>query len=205
VNRVEDFLEFVSGRRSVRKFLADPVPREWLNRIIEAACWAPSASNRQDWEFTVITSRAIMEQMGEFVRMRWKQILDLSNASTVTKELRRYTKNFSWFSKAPTLIVISAKKPESFLCHLLGDRVADVAGAKASAAMAAQNLMLAAYAAGLASCCLTGPLAAQEDFKELLGFGKRREIVCLIALGFPAEQPTTPSRRPVEKITRYVE
>jgi len=205
VNLTSDFLQFVRSRRSIRKFRTDPLPREDLHRIIEAASWAPSASNRQDWEFAIITSHTLKKKMEDIVRTRWKLILDKSETEVIKEELEKYAKHFDWFSQAPVLIVISAKRSEIFLLNLLGEAAEDVAGTEISAAMAAQNLMLAAHASGIGSCCITGPLVAQETLKELLGLGKRRKIVCLVALGYPAEQPEAPLRKPVEKIAKYVE
>jgi nitroreductase len=145
------------------------------------------------------------KRMEDIVRSRWKLILDKKQTGAVQEALEKYTKNFDWFSHAPALIVVSAKRPETFLSDLLGEAADDVAGTEISAAMAAQNLMLAAHAMGVGSCCITGPLAAQEALKELLGFSQRRKIVCLITLGYPAEEPEAPLRKPVEKIARYIE
>ena len=205
MNLNNDFLQFVRSRRSIRKFRKDPLSRENLHHIIEAASWAPSASNRQDWEFTIITSPTTKKRMEDIVRNCWKSILDKSETGVIKEELEKYAKNFDWFSHAPALIVISAKRPEAFLSNLLGEAAEDVAGTEISAAMAAQNLMLAAHALGIGSCCITGPLAAQEALKELLGLGKRRKIVCLVALGYPAEQPEAPLRKTAEKIAKYIE
>ena len=205
MNPTDDFLQFVRTRRSIRKFRKDSLAKEDLRHMIEAASWAPSASNRQDWEFTIITSPTTKKRMEDIVRNCWKSILDKSETGVIKDELEKYAKNFDWFSHAPALIVISAKRPEAFLSDLLGEAAEDVAGTEISAAMAAQNLMLAAHSFGIGSCCITGPLAAQEALKELLGLGKRRKIVCLVALGYPAEQPEAPLRKPVEKIAKYIE
>lgn len=205
MNQIEEFLKLVRGRRSIRKFRRDPLPKEVLRRIIEAASWAPSASNRQNWEFRVVTSSPVKERMRDVVRSRWESVLDRSGSDVIREELQKYISMFDWFSHAPALIIISAKRPESFLYHILGDTAGDVAGTEISAAMAAQNLMLAAHASGIGSCCVTGPLAAQEELKELLEMGKARKIVCLIALGYPAEQPEVPLRKPVEKILTLIE
>jgi coenzyme F420-0:L-glutamate ligase/coenzyme F420-1:gamma-L-glutamate ligase len=205
VNQIEEFLKLVRGRRSIRKFRRDPLPKEVLRCIIEAASWAPSASNRQDWEFRVVTSSPVKERMRNIVRSRWESVLDRSSSDVIREELQKYISMFDWFSHAPALIIISAKRPESFLYHILGDTAGDVAGTEISAAMAAQNLMLAAHASGIGSCCVTGPLAAQEELKGLLEIGKGRKIVCLIALGYPAEQPEAPLRKSVERVSKYIE
>jgi coenzyme F420-0:L-glutamate ligase/coenzyme F420-1:gamma-L-glutamate ligase len=205
VTRTEELLGLVRARRSIRQFRRDPLPREMLHRLIEAASWAPSASNRQDWEFKVVTSSSVKERMKNIVRSRWESLLEKSDSDVIKEELQKYVSLFDWFSDSPALIIVSGKRPEAFLYHLLGDRAEDVAGTKISAAMAAQNLMLAAHASGIGSCCITGPLAAQEELKELLELGKGRKIVCLMALGYPAEKPEAPPRKPVDRISKYSE
>ena len=53
-----ELLEAVKGRRSIRRYKRDPVPQELVRDVIEAATWAPSAKNGQQWRFTVLTGRA---------------------------------------------------------------------------------------------------------------------------------------------------
>ncbi len=50
----ENLLELVKERRSIRKFKPDPIPDEYVDKIIEAARWAPSGGNSPPWEFIVI-------------------------------------------------------------------------------------------------------------------------------------------------------
>lgn len=61
-----DFFEAVSGRYSCRKYLDKPVEDETLEKIIEAARLAPSASNRQEWRFVAVTDPA---KRKEFTRI----------------------------------------------------------------------------------------------------------------------------------------
>lgn len=199
-----DLDKTIRQRRSVRRFKATPVPKDLVRRIIESGTWAPSAGNRQQWEFTVVISEKVRRQMAEAVRDRWTSIL-ASAAVSVVGEIKEYSGNFDWFSTAPVVIAVSARGPDAFLSHLLGDNAVDVAGTKTSAAMAAQNLMLAAHSLGLGTCCLTGPLAAQEELKRAVGLGKRQTIVCLVALGYPAEDPAEKPRKPLDEVMRTVE
>ncbi|MBC7221659.1 nitroreductase family protein [Candidatus Bipolaricaulota bacterium] len=53
----KEVLEFIMRRRSVRKFTGEPVPKEKLEVLLKAAMAAPSARNRQPWEFLVLTER----------------------------------------------------------------------------------------------------------------------------------------------------
>jgi nitroreductase len=50
----DDFLELVKKRRSFRRFKSDPVPKEILEKVLEAARHSPSAGNSQPWEFVVV-------------------------------------------------------------------------------------------------------------------------------------------------------
>ena len=198
-------LDVFRQRRSVRQFLQQPVPRDLLLRVIEAGTWAPSAGNRQAWEFTLVTSATTLQAMAEVVRCRWETIMANLETSGIAEELAAYHRNFDWFSSVPVVIAVSARTPEAFLEQILGADAIDVSGAKTSAAMAAENLMLAAQSLGLGSCCLTGPLAAQQELKHLLGLGKRQSLVCLIALGYPAQSVAEPGRKPVEDVMRIIE
>jgi nitroreductase len=203
---VSELGEAIRGRRSVRRFRDAPVSRETILGLVELAAWAPSAGNRQDWLFTAVTSAQTKRAMAEAVRRRWREICEANRASGFIAEVERYAARFADFESAPAVVVISARRPEAVQRHLLGDAdAAATAGSAASAAMAAQNFMLAAGAAGLGTCCMTGALAARGELARLAGLGRKEEIVCLVTLGWPEEAPAPPPRRPLEQITRFPE
>jgi len=56
-------LEAIRKRRSVRSYTGDPVPREDLEKIVDAARLAPSGYNRQPWEFIVVTDRGAIDRL----------------------------------------------------------------------------------------------------------------------------------------------
>ena len=56
-------LEAIRKRRSVRQYTGDPIPREHLEMIVEAARMAASGYNRQPWDFIVVTDRAMIDQL----------------------------------------------------------------------------------------------------------------------------------------------
>ncbi|MBA7644491.1 Bifunctional F420 biosynthesis protein FbiB [subsurface metagenome] len=56
-------LELVKNRRSVRRFKTDPIPDEYVEKIIEAACWAPSGFNLQPWEFVVVKKQELKDSI----------------------------------------------------------------------------------------------------------------------------------------------
>lgn len=199
----DSFLSVVRGRRSVRRFRTTPVDKERILRLIEAAEWAPSAGNRQDWFFSVVTSPNVKRRMAEAVARRWKAIVDANRTSGSIEEVERYVAHFDDFAEAPAVILVSARRPDAFQQHLLGNDASATFGAICSAAMAAQNLMLAAHVMGLGSCCMTGALAAREELGEIAELGPKREIVCLIAVGWRDEAPPAPNRKPASEIARF--
>jgi nitroreductase len=201
----EDVCNFLCGRRSVRIYLDKPVPKEIIEKTIEMACMAPSAMNRQDWFFTVITSGTLKHSMAEAVRRCYQDIMRENRQMAMIHEVEKYSAGFASFELAPAVIAVSATKTSAVQNHLLGDNADLVAGSRASAAMAAQNLMLAASGLGLATCCMTGAIAARKDLEEMIGLDKKRILICLITAGYAAETPAAPQRKPVAAISRFIE
>lgn len=199
----EGFLSLVQSRRSVRRFRPDMVPIELINRMVEIATWAPSAGNRQDWFFSIVTSQDVKRRMAEAVRRRWDAIIAANRGSGFVEEVESYVAHFSSFADAAAVIIVSARCVDSVQRHLLSDDAAATVGGACSAAMAAQNLMLAAHALGLGSCCMTGALAARAELGEILELAKKYEIICLIAVGWPDECPAPPARKPLTEIARF--
>jgi nitroreductase len=59
----EEFLNLVRTRRSIRSFKTDPIPDDDVEKIIEAARWAPSGANSQPWEFIVVKDEQIKDKI----------------------------------------------------------------------------------------------------------------------------------------------
>lgn len=90
-----DVFEAIKKRRSIRKYSEKPIQKEKLNRVLEAARLAPSASNMQPWHFIVITDPA-------------------------KKEGLRAAYNREWFVKAP-VIIVACVDPEEAWCRMDGE------------------------------------------------------------------------------------
>lgn len=201
----DDLLSFIRGRRSVRRFKPDPVPRATIERLIETATFAPSAMNRQDWYFIIVEREEKRRAMVEAARKKWEKLAAAHPDSGAVKELAEHAVKYSRFDVAPALIAIACRRTDDLQRQVLNADADAVAGSTISAAMAAQNLMLTAHALGLGTCCFTGPLAARKELEELLGLHRRHALVCLIAVGVPDETPSAPARKPLRYITRFEE
>jgi predicted oxidoreductase (fatty acid repression mutant protein) len=82
-DNVMDIFAAIKERRSCRNFLPDPIRKETIEKILEAAVWAPSAANNQPWEFIVILNNDIKKEIfsesercrkGVFEKSGWKWI-----------------------------------------------------------------------------------------------------------------------------------
>jgi nitroreductase len=109
------------------------------------------------------------------------------------------------FRHAPVTVVVLYKAPTAIsLSFLAGVEDAElVSGEFLSAALATQNLLLAAHAVGLGACVMTGPLVAREAVEREVDLPPGYKVVCLVALGFPAECPKTPRRKRLEQIVEF--
>jgi nitroreductase len=220
--------EAIRGRRSVRKFLPDPVPQADIEAMLEAACWAPSSTNFQPWRFLVVLRRGLIEQMARLVYDRFHEAMkevrrrrqerEAPAAAAILRFLRSYG---GFFGHAPAVIVAcgvpySLPKLGSIgdaaiakIAEAGGDQVAHVFSSTVikSVAMATQNLLLKAYAMGYGAVAIDTPLAVGDQIKMLLDIPSDdpMRLIMLVALGRPAEDPPSPPRHPPAEVTRFYE
>jgi len=200
----DQLLKLIRLRRSIRQFSARPVSREDIGRLLEAARWAPSNHNRQPWKFLVIEDKPQIVQLAETVTGALSQKLKSlpAEAAAYAGEFMHYA---TFFSNAPVLLVVLHKQPLGMSAPLLaGLKNADlVSGEPLSAAMAVQNLLLAAQALGLGTCVLTGPLLAQDALAAILQVPAGHDLTCLVAVGHPAASPAPPRRKSIAQIADF--
>ena len=164
-----------------------------IDRLVEAARWAPSNHNRQGWKFVIFSDPDELARLADQVRKPIAAYLAESPAIPQDwgDELIDDATNFA---RAPCVILVMHKPPSLAAKKLLaGNPLAS--GEALSAAMAAQNILLAARAMGLAACVLTGPLLAPDIWERLDDLPMGFEPTCLIAVGHSAEPPPEPPRK----------
>jgi nitroreductase len=204
----QSLLRIVRGRRSIRRFAPQPVAPEHLERMLEAARWAPSASNRQPYRFGVVRSRATRSAMVQAVDESLQAYL-----AAVRPDARAaaaaYAAHFRHFGEAPLVLVPFYRSGFDLAASLaepgpsgLPVEVHGALDAISSVSAAIMNLLLAAQALGLGACWMTGPLLAAPRLRGLLELAEGWEIAALIPVGHPAESPEAPPRRAVAALTR---
>jgi len=211
----DEFKTILHERRSVRKYTDQEVAIEDIKELIDCARYAPSDTNSQTWEFIAIVNR---EKIKHIEQLTWEQLHKKAAEAEergLSKEGRLLVKSFgpyaTAFSDAPVLIVCLATPYTSKFrdrifepVKLVPESVWEEEGIKSSC-LAAQNLMLAAHARGMATCPMTGPvLLASEQLREYLEIPAHCQINMVIALGYPAERPGKLPRKEVDDILRIV-
>ncbi|HEU4950905.1 MAG TPA: nitroreductase family protein [Holophagaceae bacterium] len=183
-----DVLDAIRTRRSVRAYTASPVPRDLIERLLQAAVQAPSAMNLQPWAFAVVQDAETLRRISEAAK-RAALAADPGGGRGHhgLREALEST-DFSVFYDAGTLLVICATGNGPFAagdCHL-----------------AAENLLLAAHAEGLATCPigLALPALRQPDMKRSLGIPAGYTPVFAAILGYPRESPAPTSRHAPELV-----
>lgn len=194
-------MESLRGRRSVRRFRDEPLPEGTLEKLIEAARWAPSASNRQAWRIIAVESALMRSRMraavGDAVeRLRTQARPDMSVS------IARYMADFLHFEHAPLVLVPIFRIGPDLLASACADAAGRVPGADALASVSAaiQNVLLAAHALGLGACWMTGPLAAAPALASLLDVPEGWQLAALVPVGAADEAPPPPPRRELARL-----
>jgi nitroreductase len=179
-----ELYEAIRGRRSVRDFDETEVAQPILERLITAAGQAPSAYNSQPWHFDVATgaTRDAICEITALSTVHLQEYLDTLGPN----ELSYAERFFAGLGGAPVVVVVTLPVVEDELARI---------NAYMSVGAAVQNLMLAAYAEGLACCNLTFAFWVRDKLAALLDVGDDREIVSLVIVGHPKSEPRDPGRR----------
>ncbi len=177
-----DFYQLIRSRRSCRVFSPHPVPREKLERVVEAATWAPSGKNRQNWRIFVVAGEA---------RERLREIAERSFAGQEDSLRQLYQERIVAFTQrffatlggAPVVLVFYSEPTRE-------GAFVDVQ----SVAAAVENALLAAAHEGLQGCWMTAPVLLKKEVDELLGV-EGMDLVAVVPVGIPAKQAPAPPRR----------
>ena len=175
-----NFLELCKTRFSCRNYLPDPVPRETIEKILEAARLAPSACNRQPWRFAVIAApdkrRALFE----------KGILP--------------GLGMDWIPDAPVLIALGMEK--SWTTHIAAPLLSKVDYPWIDIGIAGEHLALAAAELGLGTCWIGW--IKPDPIRRIVEWPRSIRPCAIFTLGRPAEsQATRAQRRPLQELVRW--
>jgi nitroreductase len=169
-----DVFEAIKKRRSVRAYTSEKVSDEDVERLIEAARWAPSAGNIQPWEFIIVT-----------------------NAET-KRRLSDAALHQTFIEKAPVVIVVCADVVRSSWGY--GSRGTNLYCLQDTAA-ATENVLLAAQALGLATCWVGA--FHEDEVAKAVNTPRNVRPVAIVPVGRPAEKPSARPKRSMREIVHY--
>jgi nitroreductase len=176
-----EVLEAIRDRRSVRAYTGG-VSRAEIDALLHLAVQAPSAMNSQPWAFAVVEDRALLQRISERAKAH---LLRIAAADPKIAHYRDRLADpaFDIFYGAPALIVICADRgwPNAFAdCYLAGE-----------------NLLLAAHAMGLATCCIgfAQPYLNEAEARAELSIPDGFQVALPVIVGRPAGKVSPVSRR----------
>ncbi len=197
LSQYDCLLDLVRKRRSVRQFKSDPVPDDFITKIIEVARWAPSAFHTQPWEFVVIRDKDVKSKVAAALNRLAPAIQDPAK-----KSLRR-----SSFQDAPVFILaLYDWRAKVGLPGRTAENPEQVAGLYCSSLASAFLYMhLAATALGLASQWYTATSRAEAEMaiKQIVGIPAALSIYDMLAVGYADTQPGDKIVRGVEELIHY--
>jgi len=169
-----DIFDIFKLRRSIRSFTSEDVSEEQIEKIIDAARWAPSAGNIQPWEFVII------------------------RRPEIKRKIAKAALNQIFIEEAPAVIVVCADEVRSG--RVYGSRGVNLYCIQDTAA-AIENMLLAICALGLGACWVGA--FNEDDVRRTLNIPRGLRPVAIIPIGHPAEKPTPPRKRALKEIIHY--
>ena len=197
----DQLLEIIKGRRTVRRFKSDPVPDEYVSRIIEAARWAPSGFHTQLWEFVVIRDKEIKTRIINTLEKHGPPIKNVK-PGTMNSNLHEPD-----YREAPVYILALCDwRARAGLPQRARENEAAVANLFCSSmANAFLYMHLAATSLGLASQWYTATSRpeAEKKIKDIIGIPEALKIYDMMVVGNAYSLPIPKIVRELKDIVHY--
>jgi nitroreductase len=188
-----DLYKAIKERRSCRNFLPDPIDDAVIEKILDAAIWAPSPLNMQPWEFLVVTNAQLKKRIFEEADRCRVWALE----TTGWKWLSGY--DMSFLESAPVMVAVVGDPKKSGVDMFQEE---GGVGYQHACAAAVQNLLLAAHAEGLGGLWFT--FYDKKKLRGILDIDPEKTPVALVCLGRPGAEPVDMPRKAVEKKVSYL-
>jgi len=207
--------EAIHSARAIRHFRPDPVPRELITRILDAAIQAPSAGNTQSWLFVVVTDPDQRRQLGDIYRRAsvWVREKYAANSRAAHMDDAQYRKFWAGgvflhehMADAPVLLlpclrinepVLPPTIPAEIRAQML-NTAAWMAGA--SIYPAVQNIILACRALGLGTTITTNHVILESEVKRVLALPDDVRTFALMPIGYTDDKFGGVRRRPLSEV-----
>jgi coenzyme F420-0:L-glutamate ligase/coenzyme F420-1:gamma-L-glutamate ligase len=210
-----EMLEWLRSRRSVRTFTDQPIARDVLVRVLDAATTAPSSTNRQPWRFAVVTSRTMRGRLVDAVARKTAEMKAIIARSHHAEDFGNYGDFFHEpLAGAAAIVIPQYREYPDLIANLIESGGGDPRAFSTASAMQAElcstsaavmALLLQAHAEGLGACMMAGPMVARAEICALLGIAEPWRMVGAIALGHPAGPTPVRGRKPLDRVVDWIE
>lgn len=193
----------IKERRSIRRFLDQPVGQAVIERLLLAACRAPSAHNRQPWRFAILPPGPRRGALVARMSARFRSDLE-ADGLPAGKVDELVDRGRTRMLEAPVLIVLflTMEDMDSYSDHRR--QAAEHTMAVQSVALAGGHILLAAKQEGLGACWVCAPLFVPEIVRDELGLPESWEAQGLIIAGHPADQGRDRTRKALKEVARWL-
>lgn len=208
----EQMLLLCKTRRSCRNFTRQPIPKNFLEQIIEAGTYAPTANNARSFSFTVVTSPDKLKALSDFTVKAYSRVYHLLNHAPIIALLKllkidavdylpdlkevlvQYEKGTDYIMRGATAAIIITAEKKDFFAH-------------DSANLAYQNMSLMAESLGVGQCYMGFVCSGiSMDFGNHIAkfFSLKDKIYAIMALGMPAQVLTSYPERDLPTPAKWV-
>ena len=193
----------MSTLRAVRRLRQDPIPDDVIDRVLQAACWAPTGGNQQPWKVIVVTDPALKVGLKEIYHPQWQRFrvgyLDRMDAlpEDAAAAGRRVVDAGDHLAdhlhEAPAILMFCANPAAMAITDAKLDRISMVGGG--SVYPAVQNAMLACVEEGLGCTLTTLHCLNESEVKTLLDIPDSWATVGMVPIGYPVGRGHGPITR----------
>ncbi len=205
-----DLYETMSTLRAVRRLRPDPIPDDVMDRLLQAACWAPTGGNQQPWMVIVVTDAEKKQALKDIYKPEWDRYIvgfhkrgEGMPAEAIEKRNRMVAAGdylAEHLHEAPAILMFCADPSRMAITDAKLDRISMVGGG--SVYPPVQNLMLACVAEGIGCTLTTLHCLREDEVKAALDIPDEWGTVAMIPIGYPVNKGHGPiTRRPVAEMT----
>ena len=184
-----EFYEVINKRRSIRQFEDREIPREVLERILDAGLKAPSSNHQRRWELVTLTDKAVILDLAKFIRPYPCRIQE---PKTPQQEMFKiaYPRQRTMIEEAACVILPYFKQKYALNCDKNGYGLMDYGAAWALV----ENMLLAATAEGLGSVVHIPVKKEPEQINAFFKIPDGYYLPALIVIGYTAKDALLPSQ-----------
>lgn len=181
--------EAIENRRSIRKYKDMEVSKKLIEDLIECARLAPSAKNRQPWEFLIVRNKTKNEISN--IMLEKEKNMDVSLERKLLKANSSVKETAQIIKEAPILILVFKEYNENWT---IGDTL--------SIGGAIEHICIRATDLGLGSLWIRDTVYSQKEIAKLVRY-ENMELISAIAIGYPDEEPKQRPRKKLDEILKW--